>query len=348
MSRALSVVMLAYGDEPYLGQAVAAVLGSAGVEIQLILVDNGTTSDAVRALPADARLTVLTPGENLGFTGGVNLGMRHATSPYVGTVNSDAIVAPDALAQLVDHLADHPEVGLAGATIVLADDPGTINSAGNPLHVLGLSWAGQMGRPVSEVPAVVSPTSVSGATMVLRREVWERLGGFPQEFFAYFEDMELSWRARQAGLEVHVLGTARVRHHYEFSRSPLKMYLIERNRWLLLLTCFERRTLMAVAPPLLAFELAIAVVALAQGWARAKTRGWRWILAHRRWVADRRAFVQASRRVPDADLLDLLTDTFDPAQTPLPPAAAPLERLLRSYWRAVSRALRAKAAPHDR
>jgi len=338
----LSIVMLAYGEEPYLAEAVASVLGSTGVDLELVLVDNGTTSDAVAALPADPRLTVLTPGTNLGFTGGVNLGAEHARGSYLGTVNSDAIVDPGTLAQLVDHLAAHPGVGIAGATIVLADDPDTINSAGNPLHVLGLSWAGEMGRPASGVPAVSAPTSVSGATMVLRRDLWTELGGFPLEFFAYFEDMELSWRVRQAGLTVHVLGTARARHHYEFSRSPLKMYLIERNRWLLLLTCFERRTLAALALPLLAFELAIGLVAALQGWGRQKAAGWHWILTHRRWLGERRALVQRTRTVPDAELVGLLTDTFDPAQTPLPSAAAPLEHLMRAYWWLASRILTRK------
>ncbi|QAY68898.1 glycosyltransferase family 2 protein [Xylanimonas protaetiae] len=333
----LTIVMLAYGEEPYLGDALAAVLASEGAELELVLVDNGTTSDVVRSLPADDRITLLTPGTNLGFTGGVNLGARHARGTYVGTVNSDAIVEPGTLALLVEHLDRHPDVGVVGATIVLADDPGTINSAGNPLHVLGLSWAGQMGKPVASLPAVADVASVSGATMVLRRSLWEALGGFPDQFFAYFEDMELSWRAHQAGLGVQVLGGARVRHHYEFSRSPLKMYLVERNRWLFLLTCFEKRTLAAVALPLLAFELALSVVALAQGWGRQKAAGWRWVLTHARWIRERRTLVQRTRTVPDAALVRLFTATFDPAQTPLPSAAAPLEGLLRGYWRLASR-----------
>lgn len=332
----VSVVMLAFGAEDYLHDAVAAVLGSTGIEVELILVDNGAAPAAIARVPSDDRITLLTPGTNLGFTGGVNLGAARARFETLALVNSDAIVEADTLSQLAEHLRD-PGVGIAGATILLADSPELINSAGNPLHVLGLSWAGNMDQPASSITGVREVASASGACLAIRRTLWQELGGLPEAFFAYVEDMELSWRCWQRGLRVEVLPTARALHYYEFSRSPLKMYLVERNRLLLLLTVHERRTLALLALPVLGFELAILVVATVQGWGREKVRGWRWILTHRRWLRDRRRVVQSSRTVPDADLTWLITDTFDPAQTPLPPAAAPLEYVLRGYWRLVRR-----------
>ena len=339
----VSVIMLAFGPEEYLHDAVAAVLASTGVAIELIVVDNGADAESLARIPADDRLTVLTPGRNLGFTGGVNLGASHARYATLALVNSDAIVEATALEALTLHL-DDPEVGIAGATILLADSPELINSAGNPLHVLGLSWAGEMNRPAGSITQVREVASASGACLAIRRELWDSLGGFPEEFFAYVEDMELSWRCWQRGLRVEVLPHARALHHYEFSRSPLKMYLVERNRLLLLATVHERRTLAWLSVPVLGFELAILLVAVAQGWGRQKITGWRWIATHRRWIRERRRLVQSSRSVPDADLLRLITDTFDPAQTPLPAAAAPLESVLRAYWRTARRALSRKAS----
>ncbi|MGO1315649.1 MAG: glycosyltransferase family 2 protein [Cellulomonadaceae bacterium] len=338
-SHGVSVLMLAYGAEEFLSQAVRAVLDSSGVTLELILVDNGADPAALSAVPDDARVTVLTPGENLGFTGGVNLAAAHAHHDHLALVNSDALVEPTALRRLLQHLED-PAVGIAGATILLADAPDTINSAGNPLHVLGLSWAGDMGQPASSLNDVRQVASASGACLAIRRELWAELGGFPSAFFAYVEDMELSWRCWQRGLRVEVLPDAKALHHYEFSRSPLKMYLVERNRLLFLLTVHELRTLALLAPPLLGFEVAIAAVAAAQGWGRQKLQGWRWILGHTAWVRRRRALVQSTRTVPDADLLSLITDRFDPAQTPLPPAGAPLELALQWYWRLARRILR--------
>jgi GT2 family glycosyltransferase len=326
----ISVLMLAYGEEAHLGAAVAAVLAST-LDLELVLIDNGCTSDAIANLPPDKRLRLETPDRNLGFTGGVNLAADLARGDVLVLVNSDAVVAPDAIGLLAERVAD-PAVGIAGACIRLADTPETVNSAGNPLHVLGLSWAGSMGRPATDVAGVREVASVSGACLAVRRDTWEALGGFPTPFFAYLEDLELAWRCWQRGLRVELVPQAVVAHHYEFGRSPQKMYLLERNRLLVLLTCHQARTLALLAVPLLAFEAAIALVAALQGWGGQKARGWRWIVHHRRWVRSRRREVQAARTVPDRELLRLLTSRFDPAQTPLPRAAAPLEWVLRVYW----------------
>ena len=339
----VSVVMLAFGAEEYLRDAVQAVLESTGVDVEVVLVDNGAAPASLAKVPNDDRVTVLCPGTNLGFTGGVNLGAAHVRYETLALVNSDAIVEPPALEALARHL-DDPAVGIAGATILLADEPTLLNSAGNPLHVLGLSWAGEMNQPASSTSEVREVAAASGACLAIRRALWEDLGGFPEEFFAYVEDMELSWRCWQRGLRVEVLPQARALHHYEFSRSPLKMYLMERNRLLFLATVHERRTLVLLSVPLLCFEVAILAVAVVQGWSRQKLQGWRWIFTHRKQIRERRAFVQATRTIPDASLTRLITDRFDPAQTPLPRAAAPLESVLRIYWRGVVRSLLRKAS----
>lgn len=329
--------MLAYGAEEYLHEAVAAVLASQGVDLELVLVDNGCTSDAVTSLPADPRVRVLVPERNLGFTGGMNHAARHADPDRpVVLVNSDAVVEPGAIALLLAEL-EQPGVGIAGACIVLADRPDEVNSAGNPLHVLGLCWAGGLGEPRS-AHAVGGPVpSASGACLAVDRRLWDDLGGFPPEFFAYMEDLELSWRTWQHGRTVRYVPGAVAAHHYDFGRSPLKMYLLERNRLMFVLTTYGPRMLALLALPLLAFDGALLAVAVAQGWGRQKLRGWVWILTHLGVVARRRRLVQSARTVPDRDLVHLMTDTFDSAQMPLPRAAAPVESLLRIWWRVVRR-----------
>jgi GT2 family glycosyltransferase len=334
----VSVVMLAYGEEPYLHDAVAAVLASTGVEVELVLVDNGCTSPAVTTLPDDERIRIITPERNLGFTGGVNLGAAHAHADVLALVNSDAVVADDAVAELARAIEDLG-VGLVSGQVRLAEDRSRVNSVGNPLHLLGLSWAGHMGEPVADHTERRAVASATGACMAVRRDVWESLGGFPEEYFAYLEDLELSWRCWQRGLRVEYVPTAVADHHYEFSRSPLKMYLVERNRLIFLATCYEARTLALLAPPLLAFDLALLFVALGQGWARQKARGWWWVLTHAAWIRRRRRQVQSARTLRDRDLAHLLTDRFDPAQFPLPPGGGVAQVMLRRYWSLVRRAI---------
>jgi len=334
----VGVVMLAYGDEPVLDLAVDAVLASTGVQVRLVLVDNGCRRPDLAQIADRAAVVLLRPGTNLGFAGGVDAGAALVDEEFLALVNSDAVVAPDALARLTAVAAD-PAVGIASGSIRLADDPETMNSVGNPVHMLGLSWAGGLGEPASRHADARDVASASGAGLVLRRELWQQLGGFPVEFFAYHEDVDLSWRVWQRGLTVRYVPDAVVEHHYEFSRNPQKMYLLERNRLLFVLTCYGGRTLVLLAPLLVAFELAMGLVAAAQGWGRLKVRGWRWVLGHLGWVSARRRAVQAARRVPDRELAHLWSVRFDAAAMPLPRWAGPVQGLLAAALRLVRRAV---------
>lgn len=333
----VTVVTLAYGDEAVLDRAVRSVLDSTGVDVDLVLVDNGCTSDAVRDLPDDPRLRIVTPHENLGFAGGVNHGARFAEDEFLALVNSDAEVAPDALAKLVA-VASRPGVGIATGSIRLASDPGRMNSAGNPVHVVGLSWAGGMNEPASDHAAQTLVASASGAGLVLRRDLWTRLEGFADEYFAYHEDVDLSWRTWQAGLTVVYVPDAVVIHHYEFSRNPLKMFLLEKNRQIFLRTAYGRRLRVVTWLPVTALGLVMTLVARSQGWAAEKKRADAWVRDNAAWIRQRRRWVQSRRVVSDRDLAPLLSATLDQQVFPLPAGAGLLQASMRLYWR-VARSL---------
>jgi GT2 family glycosyltransferase len=334
----VSAVVLAYREQPYVLEVIDSLLASTGVDVDVVVVDNGCTSPDLTPLRDRAGVTLLEPGENTGFTGGCNLGARAATGDHLAFVNSDAIVDPDALAELVA-VAARPEVGIASASLRLAEHPDRMNSAGNPVHLLGLSWAGGLDDPAVEHDREVDVASATGAALVCRRDVWDHLGGFTTEFFAYCEDADLSLRCWQAGWSVRYVPTAVVRHHYEFSRNPAKWYLLERNRLAMLLCDYELRTLLVLAPPLLALELALLAVAATGGWAPAKFDGYRWLWRNRRWVAARRRHVQGVRRVPDREVTRLLSAHFDARALPLPVGAGLLNAAMAAYWRAVRPAL---------
>ena len=342
MSEALpsvSAVVLAYGAEPLIVPCVEALLGSEGVRVEVVLVDNGCTTDAVDRLDGRPGVYVVRPGHNTGFAGGCNLGAAHASGDHLAFVNGDAVVTPTALARIVAAL-DDPSVALVSASVRLHDRPEVMNTAGNPVHYLGLSWAGGLGDPASAHATPTTVASVSGAAMACTRERWRELGGFWEPMFAYLEDAELSLRCWLRGWEVRYVPDAVVTHRYEFSRNSRKTYLLERNRLLLLLTVYERRTLALLAPPLLALEIVMLAVALRQGWAREKLRGWWWLLSHRGLLIRRRRQVQAARVQPDAVLAALLTGRFDPGPESGVPSFPALSVLASAYWSLVRRLLR--------
>ena len=253
MTPTVGVVVLAWKDEPYLADCVAAVRASDGVDVRLVVVDNGSP-DA----PPDA----LKPGRNTGFAGGCNLGAAALDTEYLALVNSDCVIAPDTLRLLVAE-ASRPGVGPVMASIRLPD--GRLNSGGNPVHLIGLSWAGGLNTTETRTEPY-DVTGASGACLLLATTVWKQLGGFDEEYFAYLEDSELSLRAWRLGLAARCVPTAVARHHYEFSRNAHKMHLLERNRLMLLATVWPRRALLLLAPVLAACELLLLAYGTASGW----------------------------------------------------------------------------------
>jgi GT2 family glycosyltransferase len=332
----IDAVVLGWLAEPLLRPCVRALLTSAKVDVRVILVDNGCTTGDVDALAHLPGVTVLRPGRNLGFAAGCNAGVAAGTGEFVALVNGGAIVEPGTLHRLVREL-ERPDVGLAAGSVRLADDPALLNSRGNVVHVLGLSWVGGLGERETRT-APTDTAGAMGACVATTRAHWERLGGFYPPYFAYHEDAELSLRTWQRGLRVVSVPDAVAVHRYEFSRNPAKLYLAERNRLLFVLTLWGSRSLLLLAPPLLALEAGVVLVALRQGWLRDKARGWGWLWRHRRELRSRRLAVQASKTVPDRVWMRVLSDTLDTPLIALPPAlVGPLNALLRHYWRAVSR-----------
>lgn len=325
----VSAVVLAYGPEPLLSRCVEALLADPGVDV--VVVDNGCTSDSVEQVAGREGVTVLRPGRNLGFPAGANLGARSARADVIAFVNSDVVVRPGAVAALARAVAD-PTVGIACASVRLLDRPDTVNTVGNPVHFLGLSWAGGLGEPASAHAVPTDVASATGAAFACTRATWERLAGFYEPLFLYQEDTELSLRCWQLGLAVRYEPSAVVDHDYEFARNPGKWELLERNRLFLMLTLWERRTLVVILPALLGMELAMLAVSLRQRWWRAKLRGWWWLLRHRSLIRARRAEIAATRVVPDCDVLPRLTGRFDPGSETGVSAPAVVQSVSAAYW----------------
>ncbi|MGK5740696.1 glycosyltransferase family 2 protein [Micromonospora sp. URMC 103] len=335
----VSAVMLAYGPEPWLVDAAQAVLASGGVDVELIVVDNGCTSDSIDVVKGLPGARVLRPQGNTGYSGGCRIGAAEAGGDWLVFVNSDAVVAADAVAKIVA-VAAEPGVGAAMGSIRLADTPDLINSSGNPLHFIGLSWSGGNGEPASAHARRTPVPSLSGCCFAISRSLWQDLDGFAAEYFAYHEDTELSLRLWQRGLRLEYVPDAVVRHHYAFSRNALKFYLVERNRLISLLTAYEARTLAMLAPILLLTEAAMVVTALGGGWARQKFRGWAWLWRNRAWLRARRRRLQSERSVPDGVIAELMTARVEPSNVDVPVGMGVFNVVASAYWALVKPLLR--------
>ena len=313
------------------GDALTRCLDSLAGE-DVIVVDNGGGGPEIDAAAQRARV-IKSPND--GFGAGCNLGAQHTGADVLVFLNPDAVARPGAVAALARALED-PTVGVVQARLRLLDEPELLNSSGNVLHVSGLAWPGGYRDRADELSAPREIAYASGAACAIRADVFRELGGFTEELFLYQEDLELCWRARLHGLRVLVAPEADVLHEYVLERADRrKEYFLERNRLVFLLTAYAARTLLLLAPVLLAVEVGIALLALRQGWLREKAAGWAWLARNGSWLGRRRRAVQGLRQVPDRALAQFLTPVLDPRMLDLPAGVSAANALVSAWWRGV-------------
>lgn len=282
---------------------------------EIVIVDNGPGGRLAAALDGYAPgVRAIESGRDGGYGRAVNIAAAQASGDYLLCLNPDARAQADCVEQLAAVADADPRVALVGAQILL-DDGQTRNAGANPLHPTGISVAGGYGQP-REQGAPRNVIAVSGACFLVRRSALLELGGFIEEFFLYYEDTNLCWRAFLAGGRVVYCPAAIVVHSYEFGGRPQKWFWLERNRLFSVLANYEARTLLLLAPLLLATEVGLLAVAASGGWLAEKLKAYGSLIAVRGTLMAQRRAVQESRRRPDVDVLRHIDDRLDAALMP--------------------------------
>jgi GT2 family glycosyltransferase len=337
----ITAVLVSYDETPkQLLAAVNSLLAQTRAPAEILIIDNypgRSSAPELRDYAPEVR--VIEPGANIGYAPAINLGASHASGDYVLTLNSDAHVEPDCLARMAAVADSDPQILLVGAQVLLEDGV-TRNAGANPMHPTGISPAGGFGEPREQgEPRDVAV--VSGACCLIRRDAFLELGGFVDEFFVFYDDPDMGWRALIAGMRVVYCPGAAALHGYDFERrGKRKWFLLERNRLFSLLANYEARTLRLLSPALIATELGLLGVAAYGGWLPQKLQSYGSVFGLRKRLAEQRRMVQASRRRSDAEVLDLFEDRMDSALLP-PPGPALANAVWVPYMRLVRLLLRA-------
>lgn len=335
MRPTLSVLIVAWNSREELARSLPALLPELGEGDELIVVDNDSsdgTAEAVAALAPAAR--IVQSGGNIGFAAGCNAGAGQARGDLLVVLNPDAAPRPG-FGEAIRRPWLEERGWVAWQALVADGDGTTINSAGNPVHFTGIVWAGGHGDPIGEAPPAGEVAALSGACLAIPRRAWEEAGGFPERFFLYHEDVDLSLRLRLGGGALGIEPAAVVDHDYEFGAREHKWRWLERNRWAFLIRVYPTSLLLLLAPALILTELALIPAAIAAGWGRQKLASIgevvRWLP---RLLRERRQ-VQAARTVSAAEFASWLTPDLDSPFIPVVARSAPAQLALRTYWRVV-------------
>ncbi len=168
--------------------------------VQVIVVDNGSTDGTAEMLATRfPRVTVVHNPANVGFGRAINRGVREATAAdVIVLVNNDAVCAPDFVQRLLEPFADR-RVGMVAGVLLQGSAPGLVDSAGIELDTTLRSWDMLWNRPVEDIADAGDPVGPCGGAAAYRADAFLELGGFDEQFFAYWEDVDLALRFRLAG-----------------------------------------------------------------------------------------------------------------------------------------------------
>jgi GT2 family glycosyltransferase len=246
----LTVIIVSYNAKAYLGKCLRALYEQTTLRpLEVIVVDNASTDGSLAMLARDfPEVKAIASVDNIGFSGANNIAMREATGDFYLLLNNDAVVTPGAVDTMLRIMQEKPDVGALGP--LLRNEDGSVQlSYGSmiSLHTEAiqrfLTRGNARGNPLvrrlveNRSKKEAYPDWVSGACMMLRAEILEKVGLFDDCFFMYSEEVDLCERIRRAGYRVFYTPETEVIHvggksteanpekaAFEYRRSQLYFY----------------------------------------------------------------------------------------------------------------------------
>ena len=235
----LSIITVNYNGFADTVQLIESIQTHLEIPCELIVVDNGSMADEADMLKHRfSNIKVIRSNKNLGFAGGNNLGIKVATADFLLFINNDAYVKDDSLTHLVERMKKDPIIGGISPKILFADQEKLIQFAGyTPLSPVTLRnrLIGFKEQDSGQYDHPISTPYLHGAAMLIRREAIEKVGGMPEIYFLYYEELDWSVQLRRAGYRLEYNPAAVVCHKESSSvgqESPLKAFYMTRNRLL--------------------------------------------------------------------------------------------------------------------
>jgi GT2 family glycosyltransferase len=241
MTEPVSVIILNWNGEEYIEDCLLSVFAQDYAPLEVIVVDNASSDGSADMVERRFPRAILVRNEtNLGFGAGNNRGIRKASGKCIVVLNNDAQMERECVTELKKALDKDEQYGAAAAKILLKHERGLIDAAGIVVCPDGLS----IGRGRLEQEGLFDKEEevffASGCCAMFRKEMLEDIAVdgeyYDEDFFAYADDTDLGWRARIRGWRCIYAPLARAYHLHSASAgtySPLKAFLVERNRlWL--------------------------------------------------------------------------------------------------------------------
>ena len=232
-SAMIAVILVNYEQSNATIRCLRALQQQRFQDFKVWVIDNASPSQDVKTLEEycarHAKIQFLAQAHNVGFAGGCNVGIRAALQDpecqAVWLLNNDAIPNEQALELLVQAMPSFPQAGLLGSTLYHAGSQ-QIQALGGRIRPC-CGWV----ENVVDAKLIANVDYGVGASLLVKRQVLDRVGLLPEEYFLYFEDTDYALRAKRAGFSTQVILASRVEHELSLSMtSRVKLYYTARNQ----------------------------------------------------------------------------------------------------------------------
>ncbi len=223
-----SVIIIAYNSCDFIPACLKSVRDACeGIDSQIIVLDNGSTEPIIPEIKNFfPEVEWIDSKENLGFGKGCNLAEKHATKPYLFFINPDTIISKNAFREMLKFMEEHPEAGTVGCRILNEDGtlqwacrrsfPTIVSAVSKTIGLAALfpksKTLASYNMTFADPDEMIEVDAVSGSFFCIRRDVYEKLNGFDEDFFMYGEDLDLCFRTKKMGLHNYYTPVTNILH----------------------------------------------------------------------------------------------------------------------------------------
>ena len=258
----VSIIILNYNGEKYLEDCLESIFRETKCDFEIIVVDNNSPDKSGDKFSKKYQNCKFILNEkNEGVSEGLNVGIKNSNGEYIVLLNNDLIVAPKWLDYLFEAYEKNGS-GLYQPKFLKMSDRSIIDSAGNLINIFGFGFSREKGKKdILKYNSIEEIGFAAGTCMFTAKEIFDKVGYFDKKLFAYNEDLDLGWRARLLGYKSFYVPESIVYHHgsAQWKWSGEKFYLLERNRWIVLLSNYNTGTILKLLPSLLILEIALLI-----------------------------------------------------------------------------------------
>lgn len=315
MAKKVSVILVNHNGMSHTDTCVSSVLNQTYPNFEVIFVDNNSSDGSLEYARSNfPNLIFIATDKNIGYAGGINRGLEHASGDYIAPLNIDTEADKIWLAPMVRLLDENPGVGAVTPKILLYDDRTKVNALGLNIHITGLGSARGLNDTAKKLPnSPMKVAGVSGCSYLIRKDILERTQGLNEDNFMYYDDVDLSWAVNLMGYDIYCVPESVVYHKYQLKMTPEKLFLLEYGRLNMLLRYLRPLTFIICLPALVLTELLVTGYCIIRGrrYVSAKLKALISVFKDTKQLMKKRRDAQRLRRISDFQLFRQLKLNYD-------------------------------------